>query len=127
MAPPETQRREKLDLNLRAVVLTAAGTAGFLLLSLAGLWVFWQAGNGPRSVPLPRAYGPPALQSDPAGDLRDHLKAQQAARDSYAWADRERGLVRIPVSRAMEILAGRGEAAWAPLGPTPSAAEAARR
>lgn len=130
MALPESgasERREPTDLSVGAVVWTAAGTAGFLLLSLAALWVFWKAEDGPRSYPLPPTYGPPALQSDTAGDLRDHLTAQRAARDGYAWADREHGLVGIPVSRAMELLAARGAAAWAPLGPPPHAAGAGRR
>jgi hypothetical protein len=130
MARPERdaiEERRSVDFSVNAVLWTAAGTAGFLLVSLAGLWVFWKADEGPRAFPPPRSYGPPALQSDPAGDLADYLAKQQAALEGYAWVDRDRGLARIPIERAMEILAARGEAAWDPLQPAPPAAEAARR
>src|SRR6266481_7960700 len=40
------------------------------------------------------------------------LKAMRAAEDSslhsYAWVDREKGIVRIPIQRAIDILAQRG-------------------
>jgi hypothetical protein len=123
-APDE---RPSVDLSVNAVLWTAAGTAGFLLVSLAGLWVFWKADEGPRAFPLPRSYGPPALRSDPAGDLRGYHARQQAALEGYAWVDRDRGLVRIPIERAMDILAARGGAAWDPMQPAPPPAEAARR
>ena len=51
------------------------------------------AGAGLRA---PAAFPAPQLQSDPAGDLRDYQAAQRARLSVYAWADRERGLVRIP-------------------------------
>ncbi|MGG5823581.1 hypothetical protein [Falsiroseomonas sp. HW251] len=127
MASPEAaaERRKSIDLNLRAVLWTAGGTASFLLVSLAGLYLIWQAADGPRDFPLPQGYGPPDLQSDPAGDLRRFTAGQRAALEDYAWVDRERGIVRIPVEHAMEILASRGAAAWAPL-PPPAANEASR-
>jgi hypothetical protein len=34
--------------------------------------------------------------------------AEDAALDSYGWVDKDAGIVRIPVDRAMEILAKKG-------------------
>lgn len=124
---PASARREPMDLSLRAVLWTTGGTAAFLLASLAGLYVFWRLAQEPRSFPLPRQFGPPALQSDTAGDLRDFMARQRAALEGFAWVDRERGRVRIPVERAMAILAARGQAGWDPLQPAPQPAKAARR
>ena len=65
----------------------------------------------------PAAFAPPRLQSDPAGELRDYQAAQRARLSGYAWADRERGLVRIPIERAMAMIAARGGGAYEPLDP----------
>jgi hypothetical protein len=51
-------------------------------------------------------------------DLDALVKAQEDQFQSYAWVDRGRGLVRIPVSRALELLAARGAKAYDP--PEPS-------
>jgi hypothetical protein len=47
-------------------------------------------------------------------DLGALLKTQRAELQDYAWVDRDRGLVRIPVARAMQIVAARGAAAYDP-------------
>ncbi len=48
------------------------------------------------------------LQVKPEEDLRG-MRAQNAADlQSYAWIDRPAGVVRLPVDRAMELLAERG-------------------
>ena len=55
--------------------------------------------------PLPP---PPRLQSYPFDDLRALRREEQRLLDRYEWVDRNAGLVRIPVSRAIELLAERG-------------------
>ena len=50
----------------------------------------------------------PRLQSDPATDLRRWRAEEDAALRSYSWADRSRGVVRIPLERAMELVLKRG-------------------
>lgn len=50
----------------------------------------------------------PRLQEDPVADLARMRAEEQAALDGYGWVDRERGVARIPVRRAMEILVQRG-------------------
>ena len=63
-----------------------------------------------RSVatPSPRRFPEPRLEARSGEDLRALLKSQRDQFESYAWVDRGRGLARIPVARAMEIVAGRG-------------------
>lgn len=45
------------------------------------------------------------LQQHPRADLREHQRRHAQRMDGYAWLDREAGLVRIPIRRAMEIMA----------------------
>ena len=123
MARAETrlsERREKDTLDYRVVTLVGVGTLGFLLAALAMLLLAWWLMLGPREAPRPVPFGPTALQSEERIDLNLYLAAQRAELRGYAWVDRERGLVRIPIERAMEIVGGRGAAGWAPLAPMPS-------
>jgi hypothetical protein len=50
----------------------------------------------------------PILQTNPSADLRALRAREQAVLDTYGWIDRERGLVRIPIEKAMDLLAKRG-------------------
>jgi hypothetical protein len=47
----------------------------------------------------------PRLQIRPAEERARYLAEQGAKAAGYAWVDRERGIVRIPVERAMRLLA----------------------
>jgi hypothetical protein len=67
-----------------------------------------------EDTPIPRlarereATPQPRLQVDAPNELRQLRAAEQATLDSYGWVDKEAGIVRIPVDRAMEILAKKG-------------------
>jgi hypothetical protein len=45
------------------------------------------------------------LQANPAADLAAERRREENMLEGYAWVDREQGIARIPVQRAMEILA----------------------
>jgi hypothetical protein len=62
----------------------------------------------------------PHLQIWPARDLASFRKEEALEVSGYGWVDREKGLVRIPVDRAIEVLAERG------LPARPAPAEAGR-
>jgi hypothetical protein len=50
----------------------------------------------------------PRLQSDPASELA-HLRQDELARLSrYGWMDKKAGVAKIPIERAMEIVAQKG-------------------
>ncbi|MCL6508251.1 MAG: hypothetical protein K6T59_14635, partial [Bryobacteraceae bacterium] len=67
--------------------------------------LIWQQKHNPYAEGLPPA---PRLQVDPATDLENLRKAEAAVLNSYGWVDRKAGIVRIPIDRAMEVLAERG-------------------
>lgn len=112
------ERREPEDLNPRAVLLVGLGTLGLVVAVVGMCWLFERLSDiqGPSTHP-PTAFAPPRLQSDPAGELRDYQAAEKARLSAYAWADREKGLMRIPIERAMGMVAARGREAFAPLDP----------
>lgn len=71
------------------------------------------AGKPPEAVRLPSAL---PLQQHPRADLEAHLRRDAQLRDGYAWLDRDADVARIPVRRAMEIMATRHQAAANMLG-----------
>lgn len=112
------EQRQPEEVNGRAVLLVGAGTLA-LVFAAIGLALLFERLTGlaePSATP-PATFAPPQLQSDPAGELRAYQAAQQARLSGYGWVDREAGLVRIPVRRAMDMVAARGAEAFAPLDP----------
>ena len=96
---------ESRDVSLSA--LTRALGALALLLFIAGLGAQAALGAWSRYRPDARARLPPPsprIQSDPAADLRRWREEEDAAVRSYSWVDRRRGLIRLPVDRAMELV-----------------------
>jgi hypothetical protein len=94
----------------RLVHRVGAGLALMLIVVLGAaylLWRYWLAPVPPR--PLPRADIPPAplLQPHPASDLAQERALQHARLHGYAWVDREAGIARIPIERAMALLEAR--------------------
>jgi hypothetical protein len=58
--------------------------------------------RGAERFPTPR------LQTAPLVELKAYREAEDRANNTYAWIDRRAGVVQIPVSRAMDIIAERG-------------------
>jgi hypothetical protein len=106
---------ETRDANIRGLTISLVGLFLLLLVSLLAMgWMFWYLAAREESSPAPWAAAerdlPPAprLQADPARDLENLRKAEAAVLNSYGWVDRKAGIVRIPIERAMEVLAERG-------------------
>jgi hypothetical protein len=55
----------------------------------------------------PMAQGP-GIQANPPADLASLRLEEDAVLHNYAWVDREQGIVRIPIARAMELLVQKG-------------------
>jgi hypothetical protein len=58
--------------------------------------------NAQKQPPEPR------LQQHPAQDMRDWRAAEDRASRQYAWIDPDKGIVQIPVERAMDLVVQRG-------------------
>ncbi len=108
---------ERLDVNVRAVALFGGGMLVFIggiLLWMAGMFEYF-AGRPAKPVmpPSPLAISrqlppEPRLQVDPARDLQDMRAQEDAVLNSYGWVDRKAGIVRLPIHRAIDLLAERG-------------------
>jgi hypothetical protein len=51
---------------------------------------------------------PPRLQTYPFTDLKSYRRQESELLDRYGWVDRNAGIVRIPIERAIELTAERG-------------------
>ena len=109
---------ETRDVALRPVVWSALGLAALvplaivLMLLLFGFFAARESTRSPLASPLAGAYGRPAppeprLQADPRGDLRALRAAEDVLLHTYGWVDREQGVVKVPIERAMELLVAR--------------------
>lgn len=115
--PPESavragHQREALD-SRRIVRWAAAIAVALVSITVAAWGILLLAGRGLPEV----ASGASRPQPDPetsASTLRAFHDAQQAPLHSYGWIDREHGVVRIPVERAVELLLARGARTHAP-------------
>lgn len=76
----------------------------------------WERVKGGKQPPAPR------LEETPVEDLRKFREAEDGKLNSYGWVDRTNGVVRIPIARAMELLAQRGVPARQQAGPQSAAA-----
>lgn len=96
------------------------GTFAAVVLMLAAIWglnaiYHWQVPN--RTLPAPEQFPSPRVQTHQAEQRLDLLAAQRRQLTGFAWTDQNRTLVRIPIERAMDIIAQRGATAYAPLLP----------
>ena len=100
---------------LFGIALTAVIVAAAVITSL--LIHFKAAEHSRQETPVPRlaqereATPGPRLQVDANKDLRQMRAGEEAVLDSYGWVDKSSGNVRIPIERAMEILAKKGSPA----------------
>lgn len=93
-----------------------------VLLSAAVVWWLMTAFSGTARLAwlkVPSSPGGAYHWIDPRQDLRANRRAAEARLSGYAWIDRQHGIVRIPIERAMELVAGDGAAAQAPGGRAP--------
>lgn len=109
---------EHEDVTTRPIVLAGVGLTIFLIIVVGlmlGLYDFFAAREArlsPPANPLAAAEGPrlppePRLQVHPVRDLRELREAESNILDHYAWVDKSAGVVRIPIARAIDVLATR--------------------
>jgi len=110
---------EPRDVNVRAVTKAGLGIGVLVLFAAFLMWfVFDQfASRETRRSPQPEpmaASNPqkeppePRLQKSPVMDLKEFQAAEEDLINQYAWIDPGQGIVRIPVERALELVAREG-------------------
>ncbi|MET0256117.1 MAG: hypothetical protein ABWZ85_04480 [Luteibacter sp.] len=94
---------EPQNLHARGIAWSgvAIGVSACLVMAICFvLWKDWAASE-PQPARFPAA---PRLQATPASDL-DAYRQAQARRDGWGWVDREHRIARVPVDRAMQLMA----------------------
>ncbi len=127
-----SDRHEKRDIKVGKVA--AVGVILLGIIALAGYFIPWflfdfmskeTDSEGPPPSPLITAQQlppPPRVQAHPQLDLANLRQAEDNQLKLYSWVDRDNGVVRIPIERAMELLAQRNAASDAQRGATEAAA-----
>jgi hypothetical protein len=105
---------EQSDLRPGYIAFFGIALAAVLVISvvIASLIIHYKKVQHARQeTPIPRlarereAMPQLRLQIDAPNELRQLRAAEEAALNSYGWVDKDAGIVKIPVNRAMEILA----------------------
>jgi hypothetical protein len=99
----DAMRHEPPGIDMRRTVIVSAASGALLV------GVIWAAGllrsdGPPPAMSLPAS---PRLEEDPGRQLRELRAWEDARLSSYAWTDRTAGRVRIPIERAMDLVAER--------------------
>jgi hypothetical protein len=107
---------ELSDLKARNIALFAAALAiTIALVLLVSYWLFEFAAQQAEKEHLPSPLAStreptpePRLQFHAPKELQEMRAAEDALLKNYGWIDQKAGIVRIPVDRAIELLAKRG-------------------
>ena len=110
---------ERTDADARVITRFGIALTFFLIVSQLVLWwVFSSFSKREQQLSPPisamiKAQAPsqppePRLQANPQSDMRKMLEEENEALTHYGWVDPDRGIVRIPIERALEIVAQKG-------------------
>lgn len=100
---------ERSDADPRLLSAIAAGIFLFVVAVPLLIPVFFPQTLVRRTAEAPEvSHAAPRLAVHPRADLARFKRAEDIETNSYGWTDRAHGVVRIPVTRAMDILARRG-------------------
>ena len=105
---------ETTDVNVWAVGKFAIGLVVVCVVSIGllfGLLKFFQSREETgvaNTVEPTKMFPEPQLQKTPIPDLKAIRAEEDKLLNGYAWVDQRKGVVRIPVDRAIEVLAQRG-------------------
>ena len=74
-----------------------------------GVFRFFQSAAPEAKIVDPtKVFPQPQLQTTPVLDLKAVREAEEQTLASYGWVDREKGVVRIPIDRAIDLLVAKG-------------------
>src|ERR1035438_2936463 len=104
---------EETDVNVVAV-----GKFGLALLLatilamalLVGVFNYFKASEGGQAATVDptKVFPHPQLEKTPILDLMAVRAAEEQVLNSYGWVDQQKGVVRIPIAQAMELVVKKG-------------------
>jgi hypothetical protein len=109
------QSSEKDNISFKPITISAFVLLGVVILTFIGTWIFikWDGRDydlvvsklAPNQSELPKQFENfpnPRLQMRPQTDLKVYLKQQKEHMGSYGWVDKTKGVVHIPIDKAIE-------------------------
>lgn len=109
---------EERDANTVTVIKFGVWLGAGILASMAFLgWFFnllkqHEASESPAPAPmaaqLPKQPPHPRLQPTPMPDLKAMRDAEEQVLNNYAWIDPDKGIVRMPIDKALDLVAQKG-------------------
>ncbi len=119
---------ERQDLSTRGIFYFMAGlviVAALIYLIIFGMYRFldtYEKAHQPAVSPMvtppadtrtvtkedTQSFPQPRLEVNERTQLRDVIEDQDRKLETYGWVDKEKGIVRIPIERAMDLIAERG-------------------
>jgi hypothetical protein len=108
--PTEPHRHERTDVSIRGILVAAGLLAAATTAVQLVVGIQFASLRAPESAPAvvgapPEGPPEPRLQTTPAEDLAEMRAREEATLHGYGWGDRVAGVVRIPIERAMELVA----------------------
>jgi hypothetical protein len=118
MAEQATARYMPDKVSLVGIAAGAVLIVAAIAVGIAAAFVVLHAGRDGEAPPRLAAHygspppiaGPVTLQPAPAGDIATLRSEKRRILSTYAWIDRSRGIARVPIDRAMTLLARRAQA-----------------
>lgn len=115
---PHESGHEVSDVSARPIFYFAMGLVVLIILALISMKGLFNlldqeadrsdpqlsgvASERPKLPPLPR------LETDPVSARKQFFQKQKMLIESYGWVDQKQGVVRVPITRAIELLVDRG-------------------
>jgi len=101
-----------MSLTLLAAIMVVGGVLIFIAVSIM-MHVMSSDQTAEKNaaatvIPRMEFFPPPRLQTQPTEDLAKMQARDNAELNSYGWIDRPKQIVRIPIDRAMQLIAERG-------------------
>ena len=114
--PEKRGGHERSDLSLRTIIIFGAVLTVSAIVIQIILWLLFEGlaarserADRPRSIFVPADGVPPPRLMVREGEGLPELRArEERVLGSYGWVDREGGIVRIPVEKAIEAVLSRG-------------------
>jgi hypothetical protein len=118
------------EIDVRSIVIFLVAVSAATVVSAFLMWILFrtllasEVARDPKPLAIVERTAPtpppePRLQVTPEKDLAALRAEEKAALEGYGWVDRAAGRVRIPIERAMALVAERGVESM----PAPAAAE----
>lgn len=112
---PNGAGHEQSEVSPRLIIVSLAFLAVGTLLCLAlavGVFRYFKAVNAPPATAVqvqPQPLPPePRVEIEPWQQIKGVRAREEHVLHSYAWVDQKQGTVRIPIDRAMDMVAQKG-------------------